>query len=131
MPKIKTDKPSVFARRLVELRKARLLTQAQLAEALGMSTSGIAYYEAVARNPRLKTIEKIASFFEVSPDYLLSEDGPRMEAPPTRIDKIVADLKTLSLHRQRQVCNCFEIILHVYLEKQTKTAKARSAKKAE
>lgn len=37
IPKIKTEKPSVFARRLVQLRRERLLTQAKLAEALGMS----------------------------------------------------------------------------------------------
>ena len=112
MPKVKENRPSPFARRLIELRKARQLTQAELAEKLGMSTSGIAYYEATAKNPRLATIEKIAEFFGVSPDYLLStDDGPTKRGPPSRMDKIMEDFRNLSAYKQREVCKYFEIIV--------------------
>ena len=112
MPKIKEKKPSVFAKRLIELRKARQLTQAQLAEKLGMSTSGIAYYEATAGNPRLTTIKKIADFFQVSPEYLLSsDDGPKKRGPSSRVDKIADELRGLSIHKQREACHLVEILI--------------------
>lgn len=44
----------------------------------------------------MKTIEKIADFFEVSVDYMLQEDGATKEPPATRIDRIVADRPELS-----------------------------------
>ena len=115
MPKIKEEKPSVLAQRLVELRKAHQLTQAELAEKLGMTTSAIAYYEAVARNPRLKTIQKLADFFEVSPDYLLSVgEGPKKRGPVSRIDRIAADLRTMSAHKQREACSLIEAVVKAY-----------------
>ena len=116
MPKLKEQKPSVFAQRLIELRNSNQLTQAELAEKLGMSTSGIAYYEATSKNPRLTTIQKIASFFEVSPDFLLSQDGDesKKRGPISRVDKISEDLRSLSAHKQKQACSMIETLISAF-----------------
>ncbi len=79
-----------------------------------MTTSAIAYYEATARNPRLTTIQKIANFFEISPDYLLSEGIPKKRGPVSRIDKIAEDLRSMSAYKQRQACNLIESVLKLY-----------------
>ena len=111
MPKIKEHKPSIFAQKLIELRKARQLTQSELAEKLGMSTSGIAYYEATSKNPRLTTIQKIADFFNVSPDFLLSDVDANKNIPQSRIDKISEELKSMSAYKQKQACNLIETLI--------------------
>jgi len=115
MPKIKEQRPSVFARRLRQLRKARQLTQEELAEALGLAPSTIAYYEAIAKNPRLATLERIAAFFEISPDYLLSdEEQTRKRGPKSRVDRIASELRSMSAHKQREACFMVEAVIRAY-----------------
>ena len=53
------------------LRTSSKLTQAEMAEKLGISRSTIGMYETGAREPDFETLEKIADFFNVSTDYLL------------------------------------------------------------
>lgn len=117
MPKTKEIRPSVFSTRLAQLRQARQLTQAELAEQLGLNPSTVAYYEAVSKNPRLTTIQRIAEFFEVAPDYLLRENGEPSRKPESRLEKITADVRSLSAHKQREVCTLFEAIIKGYKPK--------------
>ena len=53
------------------LRTSSGLTQAEMAEKLGISRSTIGMYETGAREPDFETLEKIADFFNVDTDYLL------------------------------------------------------------
>ena len=62
---------AVFSERLKELRKAKGLSQRALAEAVGMSDTGIQNYELKVRTPNADIIIKLADYFEVSTDYLL------------------------------------------------------------
>ena len=55
-----------FGRRVAEVRKARGVTQQQLAEAIGMSVVAIAYIETGKRWARLGTLHKIAKALDVS-----------------------------------------------------------------
>ena len=57
--------------RLKELRLEKGLTQKQVAEQLGISSTCYSGYEQGYREPDLKTLIKICKFFEVSADYLL------------------------------------------------------------
>lgn len=70
---------STFSERLKELRKNKKLTQKSLAEAIGMSETGVQNYELEIRIPNAKTIILLADFFDVSTDYLLgrSDDPAR------------------------------------------------------
>lgn len=56
--------------KIFALRKAHGLTQAQLAEKVGMSTSAINRIECGQRQPRLSTIRKFAECFNVDPNFL-------------------------------------------------------------
>jgi transcriptional regulator with XRE-family HTH domain len=115
MPKIKEHRPSVFARRLRELRKARQLTQQELADALDLNPSTIGYYEAIAKNPRLATLERIAEFFDVSPDYLLSDkEEPKKRGPESRVDRIASELRSMSTNKQREACSMVEAVIRAY-----------------
>jgi len=61
------------------LRKARKMTQRQMAEILGITERSYQRYEA-ERNPNNETLIKLADFFDVSTDYLLGRsDNPRRQ----------------------------------------------------
>ena len=60
-----------FGKRLFTMRKARGLTQVQLADALGTTQRVISYYETEAEFPPSATIIPLARLLQVSTDELL------------------------------------------------------------
>lgn len=67
----------MFKIRLSELRKSRGLTQEQLADRLGISSSTVSSYERGIREPSLQMISDIADFFNVDQGYLLGDSPIR------------------------------------------------------
>lgn len=65
------------------LRISSKLTQAEMAEKLGISRSTIGMYETGAREPDFETLEKIADFFNVDTDYLLGRTQKTSILPET------------------------------------------------
>lgn len=57
--------------RLRKLRKERKLTMKDFGAKFNLAESTISGYENGSRNPDLETIDKFASFFDVSVDYLM------------------------------------------------------------
>jgi transcriptional regulator with XRE-family HTH domain len=58
--------------RLRDLRRERGLTGAELAKALGITQQSISKYESGQGTPSQDKLAKLAAFFNVSTDYLLS-----------------------------------------------------------
>lgn len=68
---------SNFPERLKQLRKSRGISQKSLAEAIGMSETGIQNYELQVRTPSAETVVLIADYFDVTLDYLMGRsDNP-------------------------------------------------------
>lgn len=61
----------ILAVRMKELRKEAKLKQTEAAEALGVSISAYCRYEYGQREPDASTIAAMATFYQVSADYLL------------------------------------------------------------
>jgi len=61
-----------FGNNLKNLRKRKNVTQKQLATYLCLSRSTIAGYETKSHQPDFLTLEKLAIYFEVSIDYLIT-----------------------------------------------------------
>ena len=61
-----------FSNNLRTLRKEKSVTQKQLATYLCLSRSTIAGYETKSHQPDFLTLEKLAIYFEVSIDYLIT-----------------------------------------------------------
>jgi len=57
--------------RLKELRKAKGMTQNEVAKVIGYSSLSYARYEKGERKPDINTLCKLADYFEVSVDYLI------------------------------------------------------------
>lgn len=60
--------------RLRELRKQRKVSQKELADYLNITQVQISKYELGKNEPDLETISKIATFFNVTIDYILGKD---------------------------------------------------------
>ena len=114
MAKKKSDNASVFARQLTELRKARQLTQVELAEEMRLSRGVISYYESASKNPTFETIVKFADFFGVSPSDLMQEtkDSEKKPGPISRLEQQLERIKKLSPHRQRMISDIIEATLN-------------------
>jgi len=67
----------IFAQRLKTLRKANNLYQKELADIVGVKPGTIAAWEAGHRMPEIRFAERLATYFNVSVDYLLGRtDDP-------------------------------------------------------
>ena len=59
----------IISKKIKTLRKARGLTQEQLAEKLGVQRATVSNYEIGRRSPHIKELEKIADVLGVSLEY--------------------------------------------------------------
>ncbi|MCB5084152.1 helix-turn-helix domain-containing protein [Streptococcus mutans] len=71
----------MFTERLKALRLEAGLTQKEIAQKLNMTQPAYAQWENGKREPSAKTLEKFASFFDVSTDYLLGKTNIKKEIP--------------------------------------------------
>lgn len=91
--------------RIEELRKKAGLNQTELGKILHLSQKAISRYESGSAEPDLSTIKKIATFFNVTIDYLLGEkeediilitreDLSILKESADKINKIVSKIST-------------------------------------
>ena len=62
--------------RLKEARKAKGLTQKEVAEYIGIGQSGYSYWETDRSRINSQSLSRLATLFEVSTDYLLGKEEP-------------------------------------------------------
>ena len=90
----------VFANRLSAIRKQKKISQAELAEALGVHTGTVSHWENGRQLPDTATMQKIADFLGVPPGTLL--DGNNSESygcvvdSEAELEELVSQLKSLS-----------------------------------
>ena len=63
-----------FAEKMIRLRKAKGLSQEELAELLGVSRQAVSRWEQENTYPDLPNLQKIVNVFGVSADYLIRDD---------------------------------------------------------
>ena len=73
--KVPAEKRPKFSRNLIKYRKARGLTQVQLAERSGLSKRMIAYYETNVANPPLANVLILAEALSISVAELTDTNG--------------------------------------------------------
>lgn len=72
-----------FKEVLKQLRKAKNLTQKELADEIGTTRSRISMYELGEREPDFESLEMLADFFNVDTDYLLGRSSKTTVLPET------------------------------------------------
>ena len=60
-----------MAKRITELRVEESLSQSQLGRAIDVSQSAISNWEKGYKEPSIESLRRLASFFQVSVDYLI------------------------------------------------------------
>lgn len=81
--------------KLKELREAKKVTQSQLGEYIGAKKSAISLWESGKRQPDQETLVRLASYFDVSVDYLLGLDSAEQTEKAPTPDDARAEAKML------------------------------------
>lgn len=103
-----------FGAKLASARLAAGMTQADLANALGISQQMVDYYERRAKNPTAAFIQKAARALEVSVEDLLPSSKPpkkRKPGPDSEIEKRLRAIKQLPRERQKLVLQFLDSFL--------------------
>ena len=82
----------MIGNKIKQLRQERGLTQNELAKALGVSAAAIGNYEQGIRFPSAALVSKIADFFNVYVEYLMSDDANSSTDIEKYMDTLAADL---------------------------------------
>lgn len=88
----------MFAETMKHLRRSHNMTQAQLAEQLGLSASAVGMYEQGRREPDLSVILQLCQIFQVPADLLLNEAAPPQES--LEIKDVMQDIQDRLLATQ-------------------------------
>lgn len=103
----------IFSRRLKELREESGLSQALLAEELGVSRGSISYYENGDRTPDVEFLAKAKAYFGVDYEYLLGESSIRNHRDRTSIEAAIEHLpegkRTSIFNFMRMLIQCAEL----------------------
>lgn len=78
----------IFAKRVNELRKAKGINQAQLAERVGVSKTSANLYESATRAPDIQVLARYAKVLGVTSDYLLGLSDNRTQGNAAIGDKL-------------------------------------------
>ena len=90
----KKEQKDAFAKRLIELREARGMTQAELSRATGISERMIAYYERPDAKPPGSLLATLARALQVTTDELLGLQ-PTDHKRPVRSSRLVRRLSMI------------------------------------
>lgn len=104
-----------FSRKLKILREERELDQIDLAKALDVSRETVSYYENRAKNPTASLVNKVASFFGVSPDIFICESNVENKknkpGPVSKLERQFHDVQQLPKEEQKFVSKFLDKVI--------------------
>lgn len=101
---------------LKSLRESRKITQSQLGEYLGAKKSAISLWESGKRQPDQETLVRIATYFDVTVDYLLGREEqssvPQEKAPADDplTEQIIAKARLMNEEELRQLLRIMDAV---------------------
>ncbi|OWT48719.1 helix-turn-helix domain-containing protein [Bacillus sp. K2I17] len=103
----------MFGTRLHTLRKERKLRQEDMAKQLGIARTTYAMYEQGNREPDYNTLIKLATFFEVSIDYLLGTTEMRQvtDIQDTELYQWFEDIINATPQKREELKKFWEFII--------------------
>lgn len=108
---------SEFGERLTNLRESRGWSKTYVAKAIGLSSmQTYANYEYGRREPDFNTVNKLASLFDVSADYLLGRKSPADRVHNMTVDEALGtimsfDGKPVTTHDKKVMKDLLESYL--------------------
>lgn len=102
------------ADRIQNLRKAKGISQEQLADAIGVSRQAVSKWESEQTTPNLEKIILMSEYFDVTTDYLLKGIEPAEETEHMTVGDVI-DRKILTEANGKRAKNIFRYLLYVFL----------------
>lgn len=99
--------------RIAEMRKARDITQIQMAEALGVSQQTINSYETARRRVPASTLPTLARMFDISVDELLGETNKQLKkrGPMSKLQQQIEKVSQLPRSKQKFVIDMIDTVI--------------------
>ena len=91
-----------LAKKIVQLRKERNLTQKELASIVGVHFSHMSRYERGISLPSIDVVKKLVQMFHVSADYLLFDDSQAMVRANIADQELLQQFERLSHMSERE-----------------------------
>lgn len=91
-----------LAKKIVQLRKERNLTQKELASMVGVHFSHMSRYERGISLPSIEVVRKLAQMFHVSADFLLFDDSQAMVRANIADQELLQQFERLSRMSERE-----------------------------
>lgn len=107
-----------LGQKITTLRKAKGLSQSDVAKAVGVSRDAISKYERGDIVPSVENAKRMADFLGVSLDYLMSEDDTQEVIDNSMIQRI-KEIQRLAKDDQNTIINVIDAFI-----RDTKTKKA-------
>ena len=104
-----------FSEKLLTLRKAKNLTQEQLAEKLDVSRQSISKWESGQATPELEKITALSVIFNVTTDYLLKSSEIDDLSVKTEILEKQQQIMLIREQKQQQILGCILYSIAIYL----------------
>ena len=102
----------VFGLRVAKLRQARGLTQAELAEQIGVNQTAVGSYEIARRRIPLSQVGPLAKALGVSVAELIEKEAPSGKRGPTpKLQQQIQKLSELPKSKQKCVSEMLETVL--------------------
>lgn len=91
--------------RIKELREYHNLTQEQLGKIIGQTKSNISKYENGNLEPSIQVLKGLASFFDVTIDYLLGHSDSKKETTNNKIhsQELITNIDNLSPESKKEL----------------------------
>ncbi len=105
----------IFSEKLLTLRKAKGITQEQLAEKLDVSRQSISKWESGQSIPELEKIVALSTIFDVTTDYLLKSSEIDDLSVKTEMLEKQQQQMLVREQRQHQIWACILYAIAVYL----------------
>lgn len=102
------------ADRIQNLRKAKGVSQEQLADAIGVSRQAVSKWESEQTTPDLEKVILMSEYFDVTTDYLLKGIEPAEETEHMTMADVI-DKKILTETNGKRAKNIFRYLLYVFL----------------
>ena len=107
----KTEAPE-FGKKLANARNLANMTQAQLAEKLGLSIKTIDHYERRCPNPSLNFVERVAKELNISMLELLGEENKgHKPGPVSKLEKQIKQVQQLPKDEQKFVSKLLDNVI--------------------
>lgn len=96
--------------RIKKLREGKNISQKELAEELNVTDAMVSMYENNKKSPSLEVIAKLASYFNVSTDYLLGIETLDDSEMPKSVRAIARDLFDLPDENRKLVTDMIKMM---------------------